>query len=362
MTCASNTKLKELNVKRYFLLLMGILILAGCGGGDSDVETEIAVPVSVQEIKKKPIEEFLIATGTVFSMKESLLKSEISGYYHLQENPKTRKFFALGDQITEGQKIIHLNDQEFENNIKLESQNLNLDISKREFEKQQSLYEKGGVTLRELKNAEVAYVNAQYAYDNALIQLAKMKISAPFTGVIVDLPYYTQGTRVPSNSSMVKIMNYSKLYMEINLPAKELNNVKVNQPVRVMNYSLPDDTLAGNITQVSPAIDADTRTFKASLSINNPDMLLRPGMFVKSEIVVAREDSALVIPKDVILAKQRGKTVFIVQRGAAQERVISTGLENPDEVQVTSGIRENERLVTRGFETLRNRSKVKIIR
>lgn len=349
-------------MKRQCLLVLGILILGGCRGRDTDVETEISVPVSVQEIKKKPIEEFLIATGTAFSVKETLLKSEMPGYYHLLENPKTRRFFALGDQVAEGQEIIHLKDEEFENNIKLESQKLNLDISEREYEKQQSLYEKGGVTLRELKNAEVAYVNAQYAYDNALIQLAKMKIDAPFNGVIVDLPYYTQATRVASNASMVTIMNYSQIFMEVNLPAKELGNVKVNQPVRVMNYSLPDDTLIGQITQVSPAIDATTRTFKAALIIDNPDLLLRPGMFVKSEIVIAREDSALVIPKDVILAKQRGKTVFIVQSGAAQERVISTGLENPDEVQVVSGIRENERLVIRGYETLRHRSKVKIIR
>lgn len=341
---------------------MAIVLMVGCGGQDSDLETEITIPVSVEEVKKKTIEEFIVATGTVYSMQESILRSEISGYYRLLTNPKTKRSFALGDFVNKNQEIIHLEDEEFENNIKLESQRLNLDISKNEFEKQQSLYEKGGVTFRELKNAELAYVNAKYSYENALIQLSKMKITSPFYGVIVDLPYYTDGTRVASSQEMVKIMNYGKLYMEVNLPGKELGRVRVGQAVRVMNYTLTEDTLTGSISQVSPAIDAESRTFKASLTIDNPDWLMRPGMFVKTELVVAREDSALVIPKDVILSKQRGKTVFIVQRGAAQERIISTGLENPKEVQVTSGLQDNERLVVKGFETLRNRSKVKIIR
>jgi membrane fusion protein (multidrug efflux system) len=349
-------------VKARICILLGILLLAGCGGQDQGADTEIVVPVTVEEVKAGPIEEFILSTGTVYSTQESLQKSEMTGYYEILKNPKTGQPFRLGDFVDEGQAIIRLNDEEHETNVKLASQKLNLDISKQEYEKQQSLYEKGGVTLRDLKNAELAYVNAKYAYANALIQIAKMTISAPFYGVIVDMPYYTQGTRITSGSDMVKIMNYSKLYMEANLPAKELPRIIGGQMVRVMNYTLPDDTLMGQITQVSPAINPDTRAFKASLVVSNPDWLLRPGMFVKAELIVARRDSALVIPKNVILSKQRGKTVFIAERGAAQERVVVTGLENPDKIEVVEGLSANDRLIVKGFETLRNRSKVKIIR
>ncbi len=361
-TIREKINFEEFAVKRKAILLLGVLFLAGCGGQDPGTDTEIAIPVSVEQVKQKPIEEFVITTGTVYSNQEALLKSEISGYYQLIKNPKTGRPFALGDFVDRGQKIIRLEDREFENNVKLESQRLNLDISQREFQKQQSLYEKGGVTLRELKNAELAYVNAKYSHENALVQLSKMNITAPFTGVIVDLPYYTQNTKVDANLPMVKIMNYSRLYMEAKLPVQELERVKINQPARVMSYTLPEDTLAATITQISPAIDPTTRTFKTSLSIDNPRWLLRPGMFVKTEITVARKDSAIVIPKDIILSRQRGGTVFVVQKGAAQERVISTGLENPNEVEVTQGLNPDESLVIKGFETLRHRSKVKVIR
>jgi len=85
-------------------------------------------------------------------------------------------------------------------------------------------------------------------------------------------------------------------------------------------------------------------------------------MFAKGEIIVASLDSAIVIPKDIILSKQRGNTVFVINKGLAQERIISFGLENPEEVQIISGLEKNDRLVIKGFETLRNRSKVKVVK
>lgn len=344
------------------IILIGFLLCSSCRNQEDDLDTEVAVPVTVDEIRAGSIEQFITSTGTVLPTQEVLLKSQISGYYRVLENPKTGKKFALGDKVTKDQEIIRLEDPEFENDIKIESQKLNLDISEREFNKQQSLYEKGGVTLRELKNAEISFINAKYAYENAMLQLNKMNITTPFEGVIVDLPYNTEGTKIDASSPMVRVMNYSQLYLEINLPEKELNKVNVDQSVRIMNYTLPDDTLAGKITQLSPAIDSETRTFKGSVEIANSDLLLRPGMFVRTEIVLARKDSAIVIPKEIVLVKQRGKTVFIVDKGAAQERVLVTGLENPTQIEVISGLDLNERLVVKGFETLRNRSKVKIIR
>ncbi len=349
-------------MRSRIILLISFLFLISCGNPDTGSDIEISVPVSVEEIKVKPIEEYLTTTGTVNAIKDVMLKSETSGFYRLATNTKTKRSFALGDFVQKDQVIIYLDNPELENNTKIESQKLNLEISKQEFEKQQSLYEKGGVTFRELKNSEKMYMDAKYTYDNALIQLSKLKVTAPFDGVVVDLPYYTPGIKVEANFIMAEIMDYRKLYMEVNLPGKELDRIEVNQPVRVMNYTLPDDTLEGKITQVSPALNPETRSFKASLDIDNPEWLLRPGMFVKADIVVDSKDSVIVIPKDIILSKRRGKTVYIVERGAAQERAISTGLENPEFVEVTEGLKKNERLVVKGFETLRHRSKVKIIR
>lgn len=349
----------KLNLKQVPWIF--ILLVFACNKSQESLDTQIAVPVSVEDVSLKPIEEFITTTGTVRAIQEVVLQAETDGFYRLGKNAQGKRY-ALGDFVKKGSVIIYLDNPELENNIKIESQKLNLDISKREFEKQKSLYEKGGVTLRELKDSERAFIDAKYNYDNAIIQLAKTKIIAPFDGFIVDLPYYTEGTKVPLNARMVQLMNYKKLYTEINLPGKELGRIKIEQPVRIMNYTLPKDTLWGKITQVSPAIDADTRSFKASVQVDNEALLLRPGMFIKAEVVVAKKDSAIVIPKDVILASGHGKRVFVVVKGAADERRISTGIENPKEVEVTDGLKVDERLIVKGFETLRDRSKVKVVR
>jgi RND family efflux transporter MFP subunit len=325
-------------------------------------EIEISIPVSIKEVKKGPIEEFITTTTTVYAIKNTVLPSEIEGIYRISTNPRTKKTFGVGDEVKQNEIIIHLDNPEYENNIKIASQKLNLDISKSEYEKQQSLYDKGGVTLRELKNSERALIEADYIYKNALIQLQKMKVKAPFSGVIIDLPYYTPGTKVTLNQKMLELMDFTKLYAEVFFPAAELNRIQLGQPIRITHYSMSRDTLWGEITQVAPALNPDTRSFEAAVLVNNEKKLLRPGMFVKVETIVDKKDSVLVIPREIILSKRQGKTVFVVDKGAAFERVISSGLENADQVEVLEGLKEGDRLVIKGFETLRNRSKVKIVR
>jgi RND family efflux transporter MFP subunit len=353
---------RELQVKTRASLVVLFLFLASCGGGDDMLETEIAVPVSVQEVRLRPIEEYIVGTGTVKAAKEVTLKSDVPGFYSLVRNQAKGRPHALSDFVTTGSAIIRLDNPERESEIKIESARLALETTRREFEKQQSLYEKGGVTLGDLKESERSYMDADYNYRNAEIQLSKLTVAAPFDGIITSLPYHTEGVKVEAGEEMVQIMDYRELYLEVDLPGKELGEVRTDQHVRVMSYAMPDDTLHGRVTQVSPALDPDSRSFKASIHIDNSDWLFRPGMFVKTEIVVSRRDSAVVVPKEIVLTKRKGTVIFVVEKGSARERLITTGLENPEEIEVLEGLQVDERLVIEGYETLRNRAKVKIVR
>lgn len=344
------------------LLLMALLLNSACNEQDSNIESEIKVPVSVVNVKPQSIEMYIQTTGTVYATQEAYLKSDLSGSYFLKRNPRTGKSFALGDQVRKGQVIIKLEDKEFENNAQIESKKLNLEVSKNNYEKQKSLYDKGGVTFRELKNAEIEYINAKYSYENASLQLNKTYVKAPFGGTIVELPHYTQGVRVDQGKEMVKIMNYSELLLDVKLPEKHLSEVKKKQLVRVANYTVNQDTLMGNINQISPVINPDTRTFQSTLLIDNPAHIIRPGMFVKAEILIEKKDSTIVVPKDIVVSKQNNKVLFVVENGIAREKTIVIGLENPDFIEVIKGLKMNDRLVVNGFETLRDKSKVNVIR
>ncbi len=333
-----------------------------CKNDTQNLNADVEIPVSVQDVALKSIEEYVNTSGTVYPKGDIEMKSEISANYFLEKNPRTGRLWQLNDKVKAGDLIARLQDREYVNSIKMETTQLNLDLTESELKKQESLFEKGGVTQNDLKTAEINYANAKTNLETAKLQMDKTRIVAPIDGVIVDLPYFTQGTQVPTASTIVKIMDYRTMYMDVQLPEKYITAIKPGQRVNLTNYTIPEDTIMGRVTQLSPAINPDTRTFKGYISIDNSGYLLRPGMFVKADIVTNHKDSVIVIPKNIIMSRQRGKTVFIVDRGVAAERIIETGLENLTEVEVTKGLTKNERLVTSGFETLSNRSKVKIIK
>lgn len=348
--------------KSFIILAVVLMAITGCRNQEQNLNADVEIPVSVQDIKLSSIEEFINTTGTAFPKGEIVLKSKITASYFLEKNPQTGRYWQLGDKVKAGSLIARLEDKEYVNSIKLETNELNLELTESELKKQESLYEKGGVTLKELKTASINYSNAKTTVENCRLQLDKTRIVASIEGVIVDLPYYTQSTQVETGATIVKIMDYQVMYMDVQLPEKYISVIKPGQVVKLTNYTIPEDTIIGSITQLSPAINADTRTFKGNISINNPKLVLRPGMFVKADIVTSRKDSVIVIPKNIILSRQKGKTVFIIDRGVAAERIIETGLENITNAEVISGLSRNERIVNSGFETLSNKSKVKIIK
>lgn len=347
----------------HFIALLALIgATTACNNQPTNTTTELAVPVSVSDIKPGSIEKVINATGTLNATKKTVLNTEMTGKYKLMINSRTGRPFALGDMVENGQVVVKLEDAEYVNGIGFDSKKLNLEITDQNMKKQQSLFEKGGVTQLDYRNSEVNYTNAKDAFERANLQLAKLNVRAPFKGVITDLPAITNGTQVSTGTPVISLMDYSVMTVEVNLPEKYISDVKIDQPVRIMNYTLPNDTLPGMVKELSPAISTETRTFKGVIQIANHDLKLRPGMFAKADIVMAKHDSVIVIPKNIIISGQRGKSVFIVDNGTANEKRITLGFENQNEAEITSGLKKNDRLVIKGFETLKNRSKVKIVK
>ena len=349
---------------KYRILLSAVIValLTACGNQPQSSQSDIETPVSVQELKKGSISKLINTTGTALATYSVELNAEMNGFYSLQTNPSTGRPYKLGDAVKKSQLIIRLENKEYENGIALESKKLSLEIAEQEQNKQTALYEKGGVTLSEMRNTEVRVTNARYDLENATLNLEKMNVRAPFDGIIVSLPHYTQQGRVTQGNLMVGLMAYTRMYMDINLPESAIGYVKSNQPVHITHYTLPDDTLRGEISELSPAISTETRTFKGKILIDNNQLKLRPGMFVKADIVVDRADSAIIIPKNVVLSRRNRKYVYVVERSTAIVRDIQTGLEDEDNIEVTEGLRENDNLIIRGHETLRENSRVKVLK
>lgn len=349
--------------KFWFLntIVLALLVI-GCGDDAPDIDVESSIPVRVEPVERGTIREYAFATGTVEAVLDAQLPALQDGFYRLLDNPRTGEPFAMGDRVAIGDRIIQLINPEFENQVSIESSKLNFDISKREYAKQQEIYKKGGITLRELTDSERTFIDARYSYDNAKLQLVKLWIIAPYDGILVDLPVFSDMESVATSTLLARIMEYSKMYAEVTLPGKELGRIERDQRVLITNYNTPGDTLEGRVTQVSPTLDPESRMFKLTIEIANDSLILRPGMFVKADIIVGQKESAIIIPKDIIIDRRGSKTIFVVQKGTALEREIELGITNRNQAEILSGLEEDENLVVEGFETLRHRSKVKLTR
>lgn len=348
-------------VKIAGLVSLGCLLFS-CNNNRGNSTSETTTPVWVEDVQFRDIEEYITTTGTAKASKTVEISSESEGDYYLQTNPRTGRPYRLGDIVEKGDIIIRLENKEYENNVQLESKKLQIEITEKEWEGQKVLFEKGGATEKDVNNAKDSYINAKLNLENAYITLEKMNIRAPFRGVIVNLPYYTPGVETASGNVMVGIMDYSKMYIETQFPENAMEKLAVGQNVHITNYNIKEDTLQGKLTQLSPAINEDTRTFSGYIEISNPELKLRPGMFAKADVVTVRKDSVLAIPKDIIQNRRHGQLVYTVNRNSAEEIAIQTGISDDEYVEVEKGLKPGDKIVTRGYEWLRNRSKVKVMK
>jgi membrane fusion protein (multidrug efflux system) len=354
-------------MKRNTLIVLGLALAvfsAACKQERMSIDTATTIPVRTVEVQPKSIQEVLTATGTAYPVSDLQLKTEQAGYYRLRANPRTGVPYRMGDAVRGGEVLVSLENPEVVNQIAMDSKKLQFDSAQREFTKQQSIYDKGGITLKELSDAERAFVDAKHAIESATLSLAKLEIKAPFDGVLADLPHLTAGGWVAAGTLVARIVDYSRLYVELTLPGKDMDRIARGQAVQVNDYgaaSVSSNTAQGTVSQISPALDPASRMFKLKVDIANPRLVLKPGSFVKADIVVQEKPSAIVVAKSVILDRGGNKIVYVVDRGMAAERRLKTGIENKDEVEILEGLQAKDQLIIEGFETLRNRSQVKVI-
>lgn len=193
------------------------LTLFSCNNNRNNSVSDSTTPVWVEDVKLRNIEEYITTTGTAKAAKTIELKSkppEIRSYKRIRKQGRP---YQLGDIVEEGAVIIRLDNQEYINNVQLESKKLQIQITEKEWEGQKTLYEKGGATQKDVNNAENSYINAKLALENAYITLDKMNIKAPFKGAIVNL-LISRRCAVSSGETIGRPEGYSKMYVVTQFP------------------------------------------------------------------------------------------------------------------------------------------------
>jgi RND family efflux transporter MFP subunit len=344
--------------KAWTPLLIFVVFFTACESGEDRSAADLAVPVTVEKVRSGPISEFVSATGTLRAQREERLVTEVAGI--LSTVKTDGAYLSNGSRVRAGQMLAEIENREWLLEVRVESQKLAMENAKRELEKQQVLFEEGGVTEKELELARRTALDTRLNYEAAQLRADKLNLRAPISGIISNLQSGSEGTYVPVGFQFCAIMDYGKVVVDASLPNTDMDRIRHGQQVDISNYSLEGEIFAGKVTSIDPTIDPRTRTFTVSIETRNPNLRLRPGMFVKADIIIKHQPEAVIIPRSAIQTRDNRSVVFVVEGVSAEMREITEGISTREEVEIIEGLNEGDRLVIEGHETLRDKSKVRV--
>lgn len=203
-----------------------------------------------------------------------------------------------------------------------------------------------------LAGAEQALLVAKSALgkDQAMFDYARM--SAPFEGVITQIYAYT-GALLPAgtssnkgDSALCRLSQNSLLRLVIPVPERAVSNIQVGEAVAV-NVSGMDRTFEGKIIRFSDQIDTTTRTMHTEVDVPNPKYELVPGMYASVKIPLHAAAKVLTVPIQAFQSAGEGKGVVLAigPGNKVERREVASGLQSATDVEITSGLQENETVI-----------------
>jgi len=192
------------------------------------------------------------------------------------------------------------------------------------------------------------------------IRLQNAQIVAPFSGEIVRRNV-DNGSLLSPSTPVVTLVHLETLKVVANVLEKDIALVKIGMKVKILTEAYPDKPFEGTIVRINKALDLATRTLQAEINVPNPGHLLKPGMFARIAVALKEKPGALVVPRTAVLEEEGRQFVFVVEGNQAIRKPIVTGIEQDQLIEVVEGVKDGDKIVVRGQESLRDRSTVRSV-
>jgi membrane fusion protein (multidrug efflux system) len=336
-------------------LLAGALI-GGCSNGkakdkDPAEGKETAVPVETQPLKRGEMVAVYSGTAPIESHEEAFVVAKVAG--------EVRQIFVEeGDAVRAGQLLARLDGDRLR--LTLAQTDANLKKLERDYKRTLDLSDKGLVSKSSAENLKYDLDALRAAYDSAKLELDYTDIRAPIAGV-VSARNIKVGNTIKPNDPTFTVTDLDPLLAYVHVPEKEFRRIAPGQAAEVVVDALGGERFVGTISRISPTVDPTTGTFRARVEVADQSRRLKPGMFARVNIVYERRKEALQLPRTAILDADGQQSVYVVDAGKAQQRVIKTGLANGGWIEVLDGLQGDERVVTVGQAGLKSGTPVKIV-
>ena len=317
-----------------------------------------AVTVEVAKVRIMRLSDDAQAVGSLRSRQGVMLRPEVSGRI-------TQLNFRDGERVRKGQLLVQFDDQLQLAQVK-QSQ-AELSIAQANHKRNQELLAQNFVSQRSLDESAANLEVAQAKLALAQATAARLKIVAPFDG-IAGIRNVNVGDYLKDGADIVNLEDLDKVFVDYRLPERFQTLVKRGQKAQIELDALPGRKFEARVEAVDPLIDANGRSIGVRASIDNKQLLLRPGMFARVSTVFGVREKARVIPEEAIVPQ--GGKAFVIQLvpGPDNDTLVSkrvevkVGIRSPGQVEIVEGLKEGNTVVTAGQQRLqRDGSPVKVL-
>ena len=310
--------------------------LAGKGpGGPVAVETAAVATARLQED--------VAAIGTLRSNESVVVRPEISGRI-------SEIGFTEGARVEKGQLLVALDSSVYAAEVQQARANLALAETnfKRTTDLERDKFVSATAKDQSLNGLRVAQANVALAE----ARLAKTQIRAPFSGVI-GIRQVSVGDYVKEGQDLVTLEDISSLKVDFRLPEVMLTDLRRGQAVEVASDAMANRTYTATLDAIDPLVDQNGRAVILRARLKNTDGQLRPGMFVRTRLILAERANALTVPEEALMPSGADQFVYKVVDGKATRVKVKTGLRRGSQVEVVEGLQAGDVVVTAGQIKLR---------
>ena len=345
------------------LILSLLLPLAACGpnggpGGadradaasDSTETEDPAVPVEISVVDTGPIEAVIRATSTIEAEERVTVVSEAARRVE-------QILVEEGDEVAKGALLLRLQDAEQKSMVA--KARTALETARREWERQQRLYDRELTTEKTYNDALAAFEQREIELEDAERELSYTQVRAPIAGTVTQR-FVKLGDQVSLGQQLFEIIDFESMQALIYVPEKELTRLAAGQTVRLRAPAIREEPYEATLDRVSPIVDAQTGTVKAVVAVGG-QAGLRPGLYVDVEVVTDVVENATLVPKRAVVYDDDLMSVFRVRDGRAERVPLIPAMTDPLWIMPAEGIAVGDTVVTAGQAGLKNDAKVEIV-
>jgi RND family efflux transporter MFP subunit len=367
--------------RRVFWIVLAVsLLAAGVGAAVLKNQTRAApppaamqapaalefLPTDVMEVTPRDLRQLLPLSGSLRAVNQAAVKARVGG--------DVREVLVReGEAVTQGQVLIKMDTSEYRARADqargaLLAARGQLDIATKARDNNRALLDKGFISKNAFDNAasqfDIARANvdsARGALDVAQKALADTVIRAPISG-LVSSRTVQPGEKVSTDNRLLDVVDLRQMEMEASVPAADILNVSLGQEVQVKVEGLPAP-LAARVARINPSTQSGSRSILVYIRIDNPQLVLRVGMFGEAQLTLAKKAGVLTVPQSAIQADAGNTYVYAIENGRLAQKPVALGMRGNDgeggAVEIVKGLDSGARIVRANLGNLRTGAQVK---